>query len=441
MLECEWLVFRVILPRKENNRVTEIKVPDSATVAAAKKLSEERINLIRKVFERKGKILVSNGEFRGYTTFVEFEAFARSGPRNRRRAATDLLRKAVAEYPGENDSDKYRKPSTAYLAFSDTINGMWIEYNLPEKLRYEPENPRTVEERLRKHWLTAEKHPQGLFGIEIEFATEKKQETKVVQFGRGVCENGPECCPPIGPTVMKEITRDLPPTVYRDIEAIVPGTRIKTDGSVVPKHSDAQEANLLAGPNGFARLKKLCQLIKDRGGIINKTCGLHVHLDAREDEKRIVGIRADKLWDFMPIMKDLVPDDRLNNKYCIIEKPAFDGNRYRAINLDSWRTHKTLEVRFASGSLHPAKIWFWAHLLLYVSKANERYPDWETFLQSKFNFHMKLWAVRRANELRPNAKLMKERINLIVPGLNDILKEEYDSEEIDVSKLLKGQNV
>ena len=116
-------------------------------------------------------------------------------------------------------------------------------------------------------------------------------------------------------------------------------------------------------------------------------------------------------------------------------------DRRVAINLAAYREHKTIEVRLGSGSLHASKIWHWAHVLLYVSKSRERYKTWDEFLSSNFPFLLRVWCVRRANELRPNEKLMRERINKIVPGLDGILNQDYTSDDVDIAKALKGNNV
>lgn len=392
---------------------------------AKKKKLERSINSVISASEaRGGKILVTNGTFRGYTTPAEFETFAKAPIRDKRRIATELLRKAVAEYPGEGDSGLHRRLNSGSIAFAGVLS-RWEDFPLIKRTREEPVQVKTVGQRLKDFWLKAEHHKPGLIGVELEFASEYRTVRKTIKTGLGVCQDGPECCPPIGPIIEKVVDEPLPPATYRDIQDIIPGVRMKSDGSVEPRHSDAQEATLLAGPNGYGRLKKLCAIIRERGGFVNKSTGLHVHLDARNDDRRVIGIRAAKLWAAIDILKDLVPNERLKNDYCKFIPPAFDSDRYRAINLASVRSHHTIEVRMAAGSLNPSKIWNWANLLYVISKYKTKINTWEEFLASGIPLHFKIWAVDRANKLRPNEDLRKARIELISPGLDDVLSSAY----------------
>lgn len=393
--------------------------------AKKKKLERSITSVISASEARGGKILVSNGSFRGFTTKAEFEAFARAPIRDKRRIATEILRKAVAEFPGEADSGLHRRIIAPSVAFAGAAS-RWEDFPLLRREKPDQEPIKTVGQRLKDFWLKAEHHKPGLIGVELEFASEYKVVRKKIKTGLGVCQDGPDCCPPIGPIVEKEVDEPLPPATYRDIQDMIPGVRMKSDGSVEPRHSDAQEATLLAGPNGYGRLKKLCALIKERGGFVNKTTGLHVHLDARNDDRRVIGIRAAKLWAAIDILKDLVPNDRLKNDYCRYIPPSFDGgDRYRAINLQSVRSHHTIEVRMGAGSLNPSKIWNWANLLYVISKYKTKINTWEEFMASGIPLHFKIWAVDRANKLRPNEELRKSRIELISPGLDDVLSSAY----------------
>lgn len=294
----------------------------------------------------------------------------------------------------------------------------------------------TILQRMKEKWLSATNHPTGLFGIELEFCTEERFVEEVIMMKTGDCEDG--CCPGDGPEVKQIVRRKLPAPRFRDIDTLIPGVKMKSDGSVHPCVGDAAEANLLIGPNGYGRLKKLCHEIISRGGFVNKTCGVHIHLDVRGIDRRVVGIMANKLYDAMPILKDLVPDSRLYscscedvrhnklyNHFCKIEKPSFDDDRYRAINLDSYRKFGTIEVRMGSGSLNPSKIWHWANTLSEISKAKGRFKSWEEFLTSNFPLYLRVSAVQRANDFRPNTTLFKERMNLISPGIEELLSMKY----------------
>lgn len=420
-----------------------------------------------------------------YTTIAEMEEFFSCSVRDRMRIITKILRKAVVKYPtemGDTSPDSpYRKPyNNNWIAvilgdgYSDRfviphrpkIAGISMgerkgrkHIPLPEDMRatslianfpgsLKQMNPHkfirmdkmTILDRLREHWINTETHSQKeqLFGFELEFCTEHTIVKETVTYREGACDM--LCCPGEGPEHTKEITRKLPVPRFRDIELIIPGVKFKTDGSVKPTVADAAEATLLAGPNGFRRLDALCREIRKRGGFVNKTCGLHVHLDARDNERRVAGIRASKLYDAIEILKDLVPDSRLKecfcsekdlhkgvNHYCKVVKPEFNGDRYTAINLDAYKKYRTIEVRMAAGSLNAKKIWHWAKFLLCISNAKNRYTTWEELLKSEFPMYLRIWAVNRANEIRPNEKLRLERMNMIAPNLDAVLSSDPDA--------------
>jgi len=420
-------------------------------------------SVIRRAEEMNGKVefQVPSG-YRFYTTIGLYKELADANFRDQRSILTKILRKSpmkhASDYPDDKETAKYRKID-GWLAFylqnggTDRIHYIkrykYYEISLGErngkthvKLQAPPRmNQPTVLDKLRNHWMSTESHSkkEKLFGIELEFCTEQKHEEKTIQFREGQCEQG--CCPGEGDPIEKIVKIPLPTPKFKEIELLVPGLRMKTDTSVKPSCSDAQEANLLMGPNGLSRLRRLCKEIRDRGGFVNKTCGLHVHLDARDNDRRVVGIRASKLHEAMPILLDLVPDSRFKfcqcpdeshnkkyNHYCRIEKPSFDADKYMAINLESYRRYKTIEVRMGAGSLNPTKIWHWARLLFEISNSKNRYPTWTDFLKSDIPLYLRMWAVVRADELRPNESLERMRMDTLAPGLLDLINSSADSE-------------
>lgn len=361
----------------------------------------------------------------------EFRAIVEAPIRNRREVLrTALLRVARDAKIPDSELKNWTACAKDVGRVDFTTDGYdWHCIELLQRIIYVPSTPRTLGERLQQRWLKSEGLPKGLFGIEIEFATEATVEKRIVKTGTGVCDYGPDCCPPIceGTEVTLEVQN--PPVAYRDIQAMVPGLKMKTDSSVHPHHSDAQEAAMLLGPHGFNRLKKVCALIKERGGSVNKTCGLHVHLDVRGEDRRVIGIRAAKLWDAMGFLTDLVPAHRFAGTYCVLEKPAFEAPRYRAINLQSVRTHGTIEVRIGSGSLNPGKIWSWANLLARISNYKGRLKSWEEFMSSSIPLPLKVWAANRAMEIVPDEKKRVERLDMIAPGFSEVLAMKYERDE------------
>ncbi len=183
------------------------------------------------------------------------------------------------------------------------------------------------------------------------------------------------------------------------------------------------------------QINDICGVIKESKGVIDKQCGLHVHIDARDmkyfDIRRLI-----KYYSIIePVLFGMVPASRRASKYCIpcgdqyvvnIERFGFEkkrfsffkkkdavkkrktsssaalkqsiiysvyGNipdksfekkrtdkygtfRYNALNLHSWFFRGTIECRLFPGSVDAIEItnWgmMWACILDYVSKATDK---------------------------------------------------------------------
>lgn len=397
------------------------------------------------------------------STITEFTEFFDAREKDKSRIITRIMRKAILKFANDYPTD------TPNAYYRSTTSSAWIavyygasaaeRFYIPKRHKIEgismwkrdgskhlPYPDRKVKltplERLNAHWKIPTNHSvkERLFGFELEFCTDKTIVEERVKYKQGGCKQG--CCPGDGPDIEEVITKQLPIPDFREIEFIVPGVQFKHDGSVKPCITKYAEATLLAGPNSLARLKALCREIKKRGGFVNKTCGMHVHLDARANDRRVAGIRASKLYDAIDILKDLVPDSRLKecqckdkdlhpgiNHYCRIEKPSFSNDRYTAINLSAYLKYNTIEVRLAAGSLNPTKIWQWANFLFHISNSKNRYTTWKELLESDFPLYLRIWAVNRADQLRPNSKLRLERMGMIDPGLGITFDEEFSTEK------------
>ena len=96
--------------------------------------------------------------------------------------------------------------------------------------------------------------------------------------------------------------------------------------------------------------------------VVDKSCGLHVHLDARNDNALNM---FNKLIDQQSCLFDLVPSSRRNNQYCRSTKRTdfCKGSRYKSINSTAYSKFRTLEVRLHGGTIDPNKIINWVTLL------------------------------------------------------------------------------
>lgn len=113
-------------------------------------------------------------------------------------------------------------------------------------------------------------------------------------------------------------------------------------------------------------LPGLMQTLKDIGARINQSCGLHVHLDQRnnlEPEKHF-----QRLVRSLGLLYTVVPESRRRNRYCKRNRhsdfpSAVRGDRYKAINASAFHRYKTIEIRLFGGTLEAVKIINWIEVL------------------------------------------------------------------------------
>lgn len=146
---------------------------------------------------------------------------------------------------------------------------------------------------------------------------------------------------------------------------------LKADGSLrVSEFGDyTHELTILAMEREYPEIiNRVCTVLRSTGGYVNKTCGMHVHLDMR---KRNPEGSYTRLLKSLEILYRMTPPERRYNKYCQRNAPDMawspnQENRYWAINAAAYARHKTIEVRLHSGSLNATKINNWVQLLLHI---------------------------------------------------------------------------
>lgn len=121
-------------------------------------------------------------------------------------------------------------------------------------------------------------------------------------------------------------------------------------------------------------ITKVCAVLSEHDAEVNKTCGLHVHLDMRgSDENRAFSnlVKAQNL------LYGMVPHSRYENTYCRPNKSRcmddYQG-RYFGINPQSYKEHRTIEVRLHSGSINAVKIINWIKLLQKIAYCKKKIP-------------------------------------------------------------------
>jgi len=152
---------------------------------------------------------------------------------------------------------------------------------------------------------------------------------------------------------------------------------IHDDGSV---EGDGFPAEVVTQPmleNRRRALKSLCTTIKKRGGYVNKSCGGHIHVDAKDlvkplekEDNVVTAVKFLTLCE--PALFAVTGKSRLKNSFCnpihvvesygtpvpgakVWETDNLFGDRYWSVNMCSLEEHGTLEFRLFSGTLEHEK--------------------------------------------------------------------------------------
>jgi hypothetical protein len=189
-----------------------------------------------------------------------------------------------------------------------------------------------------------------------------------------------------------------------DVEFAFDGSVRGIDGTVLARY---QEARVSCRWGKVSRLFAACREMVEAGGTVNRSCGLHIHLDARHLSASQERARRVRLVTALKWLSQLVPLSRRNNEYCILNQLGVrnsnprKGARFQAVNPTSYSKHGTTEIRLGSGSIDPDKILNWATLLKFVADSRKKYVDFASFLSSDAPEHIKIWAVLRRNKFSP----------------------------------------
>lgn len=150
-------------------------------------------------------------------------------------------------------------------------------------------------------------------------------------------------------------------------------------------------------------LRVLCDFIADCGGTVNKTCGLHVHFDRRENKvltdagmtfartsRKDNELMASIFTTYLDLFKSIVPESRRSNTYCQVRAAS---TKYSYVNLSY---DNTIEFRFFNGSTDFAKILKFCNFLNETMKQvdkgvtckNAKYtPETQAFIAERHALH------------------------------------------------------
>jgi len=164
----------------------------------------------------------------------------------------------------------------------------------------------------------------------------------------------------------------------------------------------------------FRRVEKFLKLLRDHGYGVDRTCGLHLHLNITKKDARNAAFLINLVkgyYHFENILLSMLPKSRQHNSYClpinpdrmignyesskprlpelkeafyecgrrhikILARDHYFGKRYFGLNLHSIFYRGSLELRYHSGTLDYKKIRNWvllnAKIVRYIRKKTRR---------------------------------------------------------------------
>lgn len=176
--------------------------------------------------------------------------------------------------------------------------------------------------------------------------------------------------------------------------------KIGTDSSV--RSNEGYEAvevtsPKLFGAEGFEEIRKILGFWNEIGGEVNSSCGFHVHVDLSYNFNLDEVKRLTLVWcKIEPIVYWLVAPSRRVNNYAkfllrnleeIGSLLASDSipsgiERYRALNLQAFYRHKTVEFRVHQGTINPGKVIYWVIFCLKLIEKTKQGLSWKDFSET-----------------------------------------------------------
>lgn len=143
----------------------------------------------------------------------------------------------------------------------------------------------------------------------------------------------------------------------------------------------------MQGEAALLEIKKVCELLNDSGAAVDRTCGLHVHVEATDLTAQQIANCYNRYLENEQEFDKLMPASRRGNTstYCqslgregrltaqatVQETIAQRRDRYRKVNLCSYVKYGTIEFRHHGGSVNGSKITKWIELLLIFVEASK----------------------------------------------------------------------
>lgn len=157
---------------------------------------------------------------------------------------------------------------------------------------------------------------------------------------------------------------------------------VKGDGSVNVPNRNNLELNICAPVSMYKSvLKRVTDVLNSSevSARVNKTCGLHIHLDVREYRTSMSRLNElySKLVSVQPILYSMQPKSRQSNTYCVKSKSRSinrGASRYQGINAQAIWKYTTIETRLHAGTTDYTKIANWIDLLAGIMYSEAQPP-------------------------------------------------------------------
>lgn len=208
-----------------------------------------------------------------------------------------------------------------------------------------------------------------------------------------------------------------------------------SDGSITDynRNEDGRELRICLERRRLRRvIPPLMKALRSMGARVNKSCGLHVHLDQRSPAINPAVTYAN-LVRSLNLLTTVIAPSRRNNQYCGRNRDSrFDqarnGGRYKMINATAFHKYQTIEVRMFGGTLEEDKIINWIETLWAIAegKSLQRCPK-------NFDTARQYWKLSDANILWLKERQAKfAALNgPVVEEVSDAPDEEPENPECD----------
>lgn len=189
--------------------------------------------------------------------------------------------------------------------------------------------------------------------------------------------------------------------------------KVSTDSSVHGRLPFELVSPKLYGQAGLDEIKRVLRIVREQGGRVNASCGLHVHHSAQGMTGKQMRMVAHFYSALFQCFKTIFSLSRHNSQWCRLadarevnrrSDSAGHHNRYEAVNLAAFFRHGTVEFRQHQGTVNTTKIISWivfTQQFMLGAMRSKKAVSWRTkdFRTGLFNF----WRLYDKNATLDNA--------------------------------------